>query len=268
MWRRHDPSRTRHQPATTSGARPDGGSRSSPASPWPSWHILERRHLVGERGRARRPRPAGPWSSPTTSTAGPTRCPTARRGGSRPATTTPAARRTGAPARSRTTPPARPTSASTAPATCGSRRCATAPATGPRPASRPTGRTSRPPAGGVLRIEGRIQMPNVTGAAALGLLAGVLGARLPVPRHLRTGRASASSTSWRTSTASTPSGACCTAASHPGGPCNEFTGIGRQPGLPGQHVPVGLPHLPLRVGPQHLARTSSAGTSTASSTTA
>ena len=62
----------------------------------------------------------------------------------------------------------RATSASTAPATCGSRRSATAPATGPRPASRPAAPTSRPPAGGVLRIEGRIQMPNVTGAAALG----------------------------------------------------------------------------------------------------
>ena len=68
-----------------------------------------------------------------------------------------------------------------------------------------------------------------------------------------TGRASASSTSWRTSTGSTRSGACCTAASNPGGPCNETNGIGASRACPGAHLPVGVPHLPLRVG--HAAST-------------
>ena len=36
----------------------------------------------------------------------------------------------------------------------------------------------------------------------------------------------------------------------PGGPCNEFNGIGAEPGLPRRDLPVRLPHLPLRVGPQ------------------
>ena len=44
------------------------------------------------------------------------------------------------------------------------------------------------PAGGVLRIEGRIQMPNVTGDAGARVLAGVLGARRSVPGHLQLAR--------------------------------------------------------------------------------
>ena len=55
---------------------------------------------------------------------------------------------------------------------------------GPRPASRPPRTNFKAPSGGVLRIEGRIQMPNVTGAGRGRLLAGVLGARRAVPRQL------------------------------------------------------------------------------------
>ena len=185
---------------------------------------------------------------------------------STPAPATPAARPTGAPARSRLHQQHRPTSASTAPATCASPRCATAPATGPRPASRPPRTDFKAPAGGMLRIEGRIQMPNVTGAAALGYWPAFWALGAPVPAATtRTGRASASSTSWRTSTASTRVwGVLHCGRRSPGGPCNETNGIGASRACPAQ-LPDRLPHLPLRVGPQRQPATSCAGTSTGSS---
>lgn len=77
------------------------------------------------------------------------------------------------------------------------------------------------PAGGTLRIEGRIQMPNVTGQAALGYWPAFWALGSPTAATTGTGRPSASSTSWRTSTASTPSGACCTAASTPAAPATR-----------------------------------------------
>ena len=87
------------------------------------------------------------------------------------------------------------------------------------------------------------------------LLARLLGARRAVPRQLPelAGR-SASSTSWRTSTGSTRSGACSTVES-PGRAVQRDQRPRRQPRLPGLDLPVGVPHLPLRVGPQHHART-------------
>ena len=91
---------------------------------------------------------------------------------------------TGAPARSRTTP--------TAPANLsqdGAGNLRITPirnGTGSWTSARiETQRTNfKAPAGGVLRIEGRIQMPNVTGAAGARLLARVLGARRAVPGQL------------------------------------------------------------------------------------
>ena len=122
-------------------------------------------------------------------------------GSSTPAPATPAARPTGAPARSRPTP--------TAPrnlALDGAGNLRITPirdGTGSWTSARiETQRTNfKPPAGGVLRIEGRIQMPNVTGAAgrsATGRRSGRSARRTGATT--RTGRASASSTSWRTST--------------------------------------------------------------------
>lgn len=54
------------------------------------------------------------------------------------------------------------------------------------------------PAGGILRIESRIQMPNVTGAAAAGYWPAFWAWARPTGATTRTGRASASWTSWRT----------------------------------------------------------------------
>ena len=105
----------------------------------------------------------------------------------------------------------------------------------------------------------RIQQPNVTGAAAAGYWPAfwMLGAAGPAGRRDRTGRASARSTSWRTSTGAAPCSPPCTAAPTPGGPCNETTGLGsgerRLPRLPDR-----LPHLRRGVGPQHRRRSRSA----------
>ena len=124
------------------------------------------------------------------------------------------------------------------------------------------------PAGGVLAIEGRIQMPNVTGAAAPGYWPAFWALGAPVPgqlpelaghrrvrhdgerqraqlglgraalrRRTRAGRATRP-------TASAPSRAC-----------------------PGSQLPVGVPHLPVRVGHLDQPRSNCAGTSTASFTT-
>ena len=194
---------------------------------------VDRRHDVGERGRAADPGRLDPGLR--------RRLQRRRQHAAHrldlavlaPATTTPAARPTGAPARSRTTP------TSTANVSLdGAGNLRITPlrdGAGNWTSARiETNRQDfKPPAGGVLRIEGRIQMPNVTGAAALGYWPAfwALGARTAATSG--TGRASASSTSWRTSTGSTRSGACCTAASNPGGPCNETTGIGASRACPG-----------------------------------
>lgn len=68
------------------------------------------------------------------------------------------------------------------------------------------------PANGTLAIESRIQMPDVTGEQALGYWPAFWALGAPTGATTGTGRASASSTSWRTSTGSTPCGASCTAA--------------------------------------------------------
>ena len=101
------------------------------------------------------------------------------------------------------------------------------PATGPRAGSRPSAPTSpRRPAAS---CASRPRCSSPTSAApprpATGRRSGC-SARPPAAPAPPTGRASARSTSWRTSTAAAPSSARCTAASSPGGPCNETTGIG------------------------------------------
>ena len=106
------------------------------------------------------------------------------------------------------------------------------------------------PTGGVLRIEGRIQMPNVTGVGGARLLARLLGTRRAVPRQLlqlavgrrvrhhgerqrhqrRLGRAAL--------------------RRQPGRAVQRDQRHRHQPCLPGQQLPERVPHLPLRVGPQ------------------
>ena len=125
-----------------------------------------------------------------------------------------------------------------------------APASGRRRASRPGAADFKPPAGGVLRIEGRIQMPNVTGDAALGYWPAFWALGSPYRGNYwnwpgigefdimenvnginsRLGRAAL--------------------RREPRRAVQRDQRHRRQPGLPRLDLPVGVPHLPLRVGPQ------------------
>ena len=111
------------------------------------------------------------------------------------------------------------------------------------------------PAGGKLRIEAPLQQPNVSGAAAAGYWPAfwALGAAARGTRRDRTGRASARSTSWRTSTG------CSSVFAHPAlrhlaRRTVQRDHRHRQRPARLRRLPDRLPHVRDGVGPQRLAR--------------
>ena len=112
----------------------------------------------------------------------------------------------------------------------------------------------KPPAGGVLRIEGRIQMPNVTGAAALGYWPAFWALGSPYRGNYQNWPGIGEFDIMENVNGINSVWGVLHCGVAPGGPCNEFNGIGANRACPGSHLPVGVPHLPVRVGPHQRER--------------
>ena len=116
-------------------------------------------------------------------------------------------------------------------------------------------------------IEGRIQMPNVTGNAALGYWPAFWALGAPYRGNYWNWPGIGEFDIMENVNGINSVWGVLHCGVNPGGPCNETTGIGANRACPGSTCQSALPHLPLRVGHAASRRTSCAGTSTDSSST-
>jgi Carbohydrate binding module (family 6)/Glycosyl hydrolases family 16 len=91
----------------------------------------------------------------------------------------------------------------------------------------------KPPAGGVLRIEGRIQMPNVTGNAALGYWPAFWALGSPYRGNFQNWPSVGEFDIMENVNGINSVWGVLHCGVAPGGPCNEFTGIGANRACPG-----------------------------------
>jgi hypothetical protein len=91
----------------------------------------------------------------------------------------------------------------------------------------------KPPAGGVLRIEGRIQMPNVTGQAALGYWPAFWALGSPYRGNFQNWPSIGEFDIMENVNGINAVWGVLHCGVAPGGPCNEFTGIGANRPCPG-----------------------------------
>jgi hypothetical protein len=91
----------------------------------------------------------------------------------------------------------------------------------------------KPPAGGVLRIEGRIQMPNITGQAALGYWPAFWALGSPYRGNFQNWPSIGEFDIMENVNGINSVWAVLHCGVAPGGPCNEFNGIGANRACPG-----------------------------------
>ena len=111
----------------------------------------------------------------------------------------------------------------------------------------------KPPAGGVLAIEGRIQMPNVTGDAALGYWPAFWALGAPYRGNYWNWPGIGEFDIMENVNGINSVWGVLHCGVNPGGPCNETSGIANSRACPGATCQAGVPHVPLRVGHEHLA---------------